>query len=606
MSLLPYPMNVLFFGLLLLGPGVAAQTPYAFEREILLPPLTEETSVWVPLDLHAERQGGAFAIKDGKGNPVPWKGLAERKNLLTEAEILVAPPAAETVNRTGKAALIDGDLLTVFQPATAQQHRFVLRFPDPVRPEFLRFQLASGWIDRIRVRMGSSTSELHDVFAGPPGGAVIRLSGESATILEITIDTPLEPLLIAEAEILASRERMLFRARPGDRYVLQYARGTAILPPPGEVFSDVKTITADLGKVRSLSGGPDTDGDGTPDVLDLCPGIADEQRDRDGDAIGDACDNAPLLPNRAQEDRDRDGIGDAEDNCPDTANPDQKDTDFNGIGWLCDDLDDDGVPNGRDNCVGLRNPDQQDLQNDGIGDACADDRDADGIPRDPDNCSTLFNPDQSDGDGDGIGDACDVCPTHIDPEQIDRDGNGIGDVCQRVQEERERDTDGDGVPDADDLCDRVSNPDQADRDGDGFGDACDNCPAHQNVDQRDRDGNGLGDVCTDTDGDGLLDVQDNCAPYANADQRDRDEDGIGDPCDDDDRDGIENGRDNCPFDSNATQANEDRDAEGDACDRSDDRWSERFPWLLWTSMGGVIVILTLFGGMVLRKQSTRS
>lgn len=49
-----------------------------------------------------------------------------------------------------------------------------------------------------------------------------------------------------------------------------------------------------------------------------------DQKNLDGDALGDACDS----------DRDGDGVANAVGNCPDKANPDQKD--FDGVGDACD------------------------------------------------------------------------------------------------------------------------------------------------------------------------------------------------------------------------------------------------------------------------------
>lgn len=70
-------------------------------------------------------------------------------------------------------------------------------------------------------------------------------------------------------------------------------------------------------------------------------------------------------------DDDNDGIPAYLDNCPDTYNPDQKDTDGDGIGDVCDnDWDNDGVPNDVDNCPTTYNPDQTDIDEDGIGDIC--------------------------------------------------------------------------------------------------------------------------------------------------------------------------------------------------------------------------------------------
>jgi len=59
----------------------------------------------------------------------------------------------------------------------------------------------------------------------------------------------------------------------------------------------------------------------------------------------------------------RDGAGDACDNCPDTLNRDQADRDGNGIGDACDDVDSDGFFDTVDNCPDLANADQ--ANNDG-------------------------------------------------------------------------------------------------------------------------------------------------------------------------------------------------------------------------------------------------
>lgn len=77
------------------------------------------------------------------------------------------------------------------------------------------------------------------------------------------------------------------------------------------------------------AGKRDTDKDGIKDVNDNCPlDFNPDQKDTDGDGIGDACD----LFN----DRDKDGIRDDLDNCPFTSNPDQLDSDKDGIGDVCD------------------------------------------------------------------------------------------------------------------------------------------------------------------------------------------------------------------------------------------------------------------------------
>ena len=273
------------------------------------------------------------------------------------------------------------------------------------------------------------------------------------------------------------------------------------------------------------------------EVIDNCPFQNNpDQKDTDGDGIGDACDICPAGDNDLDEDGD--GIADACDFCLGDAS--------NTCTAALSDTDGDGIPNNWDNCPSLSNFYQADRDGDGIGDACDDctDSDSDGI-RDPntpndncensavDNCPFDANPDQSDIDNDSIGDLCDKCPADADylnseNDESDIDGDGICnsiDICKEDPQNQclsFADIDGDKIPDDWDNCRSIFNPKQGDRDDDGIGNEC--------------------DPCTDFDGDGLGDPGyprnscpvDNCTFEPNPDQLDSDDDGKGDACDFDD------------------------------------------------------------------------
>jgi CSLREA domain-containing protein len=128
---------------------------------------------------------------------------------------------------------------------------------------------------------------------------------------------------------------------------------------------------------------PDSDGDGEPDITDVCPNDANDDSDDDGICVGSGFlppktndnDNCPDAPNAGQENADGDTWGDACDNCPVTPNAGQENADGDTWGDACDNCPATAtvwlVPFGDSDCDGFTTDDENFMGTLPL-DACAD------------------------------------------------------------------------------------------------------------------------------------------------------------------------------------------------------------------------------------------
>jgi hypothetical protein len=108
-----------------------------------------------------------------------------------------------------------------------------------------------------------------------------------------------------------------------------------ILPYPTIGNDPVEPSIDDI--ADGLFGGRDIDCDGVRSVDDNCPFTYNpNQKDKDKNGIGDACDGINKGKQEFHCDKDGDGVLDYRDNCPLVCNPEQEDKNKNKIGDVCD------------------------------------------------------------------------------------------------------------------------------------------------------------------------------------------------------------------------------------------------------------------------------
>jgi len=312
------------------------------------------------------------------------------------------------------------------------------------------------------------------------------------------------------------------------------------LDDDNDTWSDREEAACGTDPLSALSIPLDTDSDGSCDVVD-----SDDDNDTWSDSEEAACGTDPLSALSVPLDTDSDGSCDLVDL------DDDNDTWVDGAEIACgsDPLNDQSVPsdNDADGICDLIDPDDD---NDGVFDV------TDNAPFDPFSCT--------DGDGDGCDDCGVVGSALPSNDGLDTDNDGMCDF-------------GDSDDDNDGVLDGVDNaPLDPLSCSDGDGDSCDDCAVAGSIspsnDGLDTDGDGLCDlgdgdddndgvldgndnapldpfVCTDGDSDGCDDCSTSGVVTPLNDGLDTDSDGVCDIGDsDDDNDGVLDGLDNAPLD----------------------------------------------------------
>ncbi len=309
----------------------------AFQYMLEVPPVNISVPTVVEVEVPTAYVVGEALAIDMDGVIVPTASVSRR-------DVREVPVQIETEIGMSASELSDNEPSTTIEyPFVAGENNTAwLRFVSEDSDEFItsseiRITLAPNVTlpQTVAVYTNNGGSLVGTVVARRPmSGTVIRFPVTTARTFAVEFEIT-QPLRLEEATIVQTTDSTLhnnvrFLAQRGKSYTLYIDsdRPYGRVPENGSLLGDIDILGVGtvLPQVNPMYVPVDRDADGIYDVRDNCPTVANpDQRDVDGNAQGDACD-----------DFDRDGVMTVADNCPELPNRDQRDTDHDGIGDVCD------------------------------------------------------------------------------------------------------------------------------------------------------------------------------------------------------------------------------------------------------------------------------
>lgn len=331
--------------------------------------------------LHVEAtQGQNAGITDLGELPDGRLAVAVGVDWFDDNHVWIANPGLGTWSASS--ALFQGAVHAI-AVASAGLRAFIVHddFSQPVR--ILEAQIRSHPLLAAPPRAITSCRDAQPAFSLRPLGLALDASG----LLIVVASHPAENCTVEGLRRLAGQ---VYRVDPVTGASTLLYESEPVLD--SAAFTDVVVVPADFPF-------DDADSDRFADVVDNCPSVFNEsQDDRDGDGVGDACND--------EEDPDGDEIADPFDLCPDQPDPLQLDQDGDNIGDVCDPFAAD--PNNA--AAGLAVE---------LAEVRAD-------------LAMCLDQVPGDADGDGRADPEDLCPETEPGLEVDGDGCSLAQFCEGI------------------------------------------------------------------------------------------------------------------------------------------------------------------------------